>query len=83
MCYTKINFLAHKIIFKFWYFQILSLLALSWQRPLSYRNQSIDLQSNDNGLRHERVKTLVFPDLAELLTLMGTSPFKALHIFLR
>ena len=26
-------------------------LTLSWQRPLSYRNQSID-----NGLRHERVK---------------------------
>ena len=39
------------------------LLTLSWQRPVSYRNQSIDLQSKtidwflyDNGLRHERVK---------------------------
>ena len=38
-------------------------LTLSWQRPLSYSNQSIDLQSKskdwflyDNGLRHERVK---------------------------
>ena len=38
-------------------------LTLSWWRPLSYRNQSIDLQSNsmewflyNNGLRHERVK---------------------------
>ena len=38
-------------------------LTLSWRRPLSYRNQSIDLQSKsvdwflyDNGLRHERVK---------------------------
>ena len=38
-------------------------LTLSWQRPLSYRNQSIDLESKsmdwflyDNGLRHERVK---------------------------
>ena len=38
-------------------------LTLSWWRPLSYRNQSIDLQSKsmdwflyDNGLRHERVK---------------------------
>ena len=38
------------------------LLTLSWRRPLSYRNQSIDLQSKsmdwflyDNGLRHERV----------------------------
>ena len=37
-------------------------LTLSWRRPLSYRNQSIDLQSKsmawflyDNGLRHERV----------------------------
>ena len=39
-------------------------LTLSWQRPLSYRNQSIDLQSKsmdwflyDNGLHHERVKS--------------------------
>ena len=38
-------------------------LTLSWRRPLSYRNQSIDLHSKwmywflyDNGLRHERVK---------------------------
>ena len=38
-------------------------LTLSWKRPLSYSNQSIDLQSKlmdwflyDNGLRHERVK---------------------------
>ena len=38
-------------------------LTLSWRRPLSYRNQSIDLQTqsinwflHDNGLRHERVK---------------------------
>ena len=38
-------------------------LTLSWRRPLSYRNQSIDLQVKlmdwflyDNGLRHERVK---------------------------
>ena len=37
-------------------------LTLSWRRPLSYRNQSIHLQSKsvhcflyDNGLRHERV----------------------------
>ena len=37
-------------------------LTLSWRGPLSYRNQSIDLQSKsmdwflfDNGLRHERV----------------------------
>ena len=38
-------------------------LTLSWRRPLSYRNQSIDLFSKsmdwflfDNGPRHERVK---------------------------
>ena len=41
----------------------ISLLTLSWQRPLSYRNQSIDLLCKsmdwslyDNGFRHERVK---------------------------
>ena len=40
-----------------------SILTLSWRRPLSYRNQSINLRSKsmnwflyDNGLRHERVK---------------------------
>ena len=40
-----------------------SYLTLSWRRPLSYRNQSIDLLRKsmdkfpyDNGLRHERVK---------------------------
>ena len=43
--------------------QLTNLLTLSWRRPLSYRNQSIDLGSKsmdwllyDNGLRHERVK---------------------------
>ena len=42
-------------------------LTLSWWRPLSYRNQSIDLQSksmdwflHDNDLRHERVKLITF-----------------------
>ena len=43
-------------------------LTLSWRRPLSYRNQSIDLLHKsmdwflyDNGLRHERVNLfLVF-----------------------
>ena len=41
-------------------------LTLSWQRLLSYRNQSIDLLCKsvdwflyDNGLRHERVKGTV------------------------
>ena len=37
-------------------------LTLSWRRPISYRNQSIDLRKSmdwflyDIGLRHERVK---------------------------
>ena len=42
-------------------------LLLSWWRPLSYRNQSIDLRNKsmdwflyDNGLRHERVKKTLF-----------------------
>ena len=41
-------------------------LTLSWWRPLSYRNQSIDLLCKsmdwflyDNGLRHERFNTLI------------------------
>ena len=45
-------------------------LALSWRRPLSYRNQSIDLRSKsmdwflyDNGLCHERVKEIDFKAL--------------------
>ena len=29
-------------------------LTLSWRRPLSYRNQSIDLQSKKNLLRHHK-----------------------------
>ena len=42
-------------------------LTLSWRRPISYRNQSIDLRSKpmdwflyDNGLRHEKVKHSLF-----------------------
>ena len=41
-------------------------LTLSWRRSLSYRKQSIDLQSKsmdwflyDRDLRHERVKQLM------------------------
>ena len=44
----------------------MSVLTLSWRKPLSYRNQSIDLLYKsidwflcDNGPRHERVKTKV------------------------
>ena len=42
----------------------LKVLTLSWRRSLSYRNQSIDLQSKsfdwflyDRDLRHERIKS--------------------------
>ena len=42
-------------------------LTLSWRRPLSYRNKSIDLQSKsmdwfpyDSSLRRERVKSMLF-----------------------
>ena len=35
-------------------------LTLSWRRPISYRNQSIDLFLYDNDLRHERVKKTNF-----------------------
>ena len=45
--------------------KLYKLLTLSWRGLLSYRNQSIDLQSKsmdwflyDNGLRHERFKHL-------------------------
>ena len=45
------------------FFDLVICLTLSWRRPLSYRNQSIDLRSKskdwflyDKGLRHERVK---------------------------
>ena len=49
----------------FFHFLLTGLLTLSWRRPLSHRNQSIDLRKKpmdwflyDNGLRHERVKPL-------------------------
>ena len=45
------------------YQSFISYITLSWRRPLSYRNQSIDLRSKsmdwflyDNGRLHERVK---------------------------
>ena len=45
---------------------LLLLLTLSWRRPLSYKNQSIDLFCKsmdwflyDNGLRHDRAKLTV------------------------
>ena len=50
--------------------KILNPLTLSWRRPSSYRNQSIDLPSKsmdwflyDNGLRLERVKCQCSPHI--------------------
>ena len=58
-----------------WYVKFI--LTLSWRRPLSYRNQSIDLVCKsmgwflyDNGLRHERVKP-VFNSVLWLFCLSG------------
>ena len=49
-----------------WLWFIIETPILSWRRPLSYRNQSTDLQSKsvdwflyDNGVGHERVNQLV------------------------
>ena len=68
--YKKLLFSMARFLFCFCFFETLHFqvfiereLTLSWQRPLSYRNQSIDLHSKsmnrflyDNGLRHERAK---------------------------
>ena len=50
---------------------------LSWRRLLSYRNQSIDMQSKsvnwflyDNGLRHERVKNLLTFEFTNILFIL-------------
>ena len=57
----KLQVFYKKIIYKKMSFKIAKSLTLSRRRPLSYRNQSIDLLRNsmdwflyDNGLRHER-----------------------------
>ena len=62
-----------KVTFPYWMWPNLQLpshslkksITLSWRRPLSYRNQSIDFGSKsvdwflyDSGLRHERVKEI-------------------------
>ena len=41
-------------------------LTLSWRRPLSYRNQSIDWFVYDSGLRHERVKLEVLSSILNI-----------------
>ena len=71
-----------------WLNKMAGTLSLSWRRPLSYRNQSINLRSKsmywflyDNGLHHERVKGIVgrgvwFPPLH-----IWSAPFWHRHIF--
>ena len=41
-------------------------LTLSWRRPLSYRNQSIDWFVYDSGLRHERVELEVLSSILNI-----------------
>ena len=55
----------NKLLLNPWHSSKEQILALSWRRPLSHRNQSINLQSKsvdwflyDNGFRHERVNWL-------------------------
>ena len=65
----------------FWYSS--KYFNLSWRRPLSYRNQSIDLLRKsmdwflyDNGLRHERVKRMHWTELnriKDLINFLGKS----------
>ena len=63
LCYC-LNTVLEKVVIFQWFG---SSLTLSWRRPLSYRNQSIDLLHKsmdwflyDNGLRHERVKCFCY-----------------------
>ena len=55
--FSRTTFLSLSIFSQPWFF-----LTLSWRKPLSYRNQAIELLCKsmdwflyDNGLRHERV----------------------------
>ena len=70
-------------------------LTISWRRPLSYRNQSIDLQSKsmdwflyDNDLHHERVKgrtTRFFFSSASVLHfihLVYSCPYLGIDLFM-
>ena len=57
-----------------------TLLTLSWRRPLSYRNQFIDLPRKlmdwflyYNGLRHERVKRRPFRLFLETITISDSN----------
>ena len=78
----------NKLLLDPWHSSKEQILALSWRRPLSYRNQSINLQSKsmewflyDNGFRHERVNWL--STLMYLLKMILTRiPFLLLNLSL-
>ena len=78
----------NKLLLDPWHSSKEQILALSWRRPLSYRNQSINLQSKsmewflyDNGFRHERVNWL--STLIYLLKMILTRiPFPLLNLSL-
>ena len=59
--------IVYTIVWFHWcYFScVVEILTLSWRKPLSHRNQSIDLDLflYDNGLRHERVNSVFLYDL--------------------
>ena len=73
-CFFKIKYITCEVFFEATYMDIFQtseltmnnfVLTLSWRKPISYRNQSIDLLSKsmdwflyDIGLCHERVKPL-------------------------
>ena len=78
----------NKLLLNPWHSSKEQILALSWRRPLSHRNQSINLQSKsvdwflyDNGFRHERVNWL--STLMYLLKMILTRiPFRLLNLSL-
>ena len=78
----------NKLLLDPWHSSKEQILALSWRRPLSYRNQSINLQSKsmdwflyDNGFRHERANWL--STLMYLLKMILTRiPFRLLNLSL-
>ena len=70
-------------------------LTLSWRRPLSYWNQSIDLQSKsmdwflyDNGLRHESVKCcllhkdIVLPRHTRFCIFVSSSTSRSIYVYI-
>ena len=61
--------------------------TLSWRRPLSYRNQFIDLQSKsvnwflyDNGLCHERVRRKCSENICNFVIDWENSPLESLNL---